>query len=951
MKRITSCILAMLIVSNIFVCKGYADTVHSTSTNENITAETNGRDDSYEAYISKYSKENSPSKAITIDASTYANAQPEVEILENFMGQTGKSIKTGEEGFVEWNFNVDEPGLYSVLIQYYPIAGKGTDIEREFWINDNLPFYNASHMLFPRVWTNEEAITQDSRGNDIRPTQIEAPTWKEEYLSDYMGYVQKPYQFYFQKGKNTIKLASVKEPLVIRKLVISQPEEIKNYKQVSETYKANGYKEAQGGLNMVQGESAKYKSDPTLYPINDRTSPATVPYSPSKIKLNEIGGSNWKEPGQTITWEVEVPESGLYKLGIKYRQNLVRGSFVNRKLLIDDKVPFKEVENIQFNYENKWVMKELGNGTDPYMFYLEKGKHKITLEVSLGELSDILKTAEDSVYQLNLAYRRMLMIMGSVPDQFRDYQLDKNVPDAIKILGEQATVTQKLSDKLRAITGQRGSQAAIIDRLAYQLKGLYEKPETIQTRWSDFEGNIASFASWILDTREQPLEIDYLVVAPKNAKMPSADVGFFSQAVHEVRSLIASFTEDYSSIGDLDKNGITVWVQTGRDQAQIMKHLVDNTFTTKTNIHVNIKLVQNGVLLPATVSGKGPDVALQVGEQDPVNFAMRNAAVDLSQFKDLDQVLNRFHPSAVVPYKYNGGVYALPETQTFPVMFYRTDILSELGLKVPNTWDELYDELGTIQQNYMDVGIPNGVPSGLSSYATFLFQNGGSMYSSDGSKSALDSEDAISSFKKWTSLYVDYKLPLEYNFANRFRTGQMPIGIADYSEYNYLSVFAPEIRGLWDFAPVPGTVKEDGSIDRSVASTGTSCMMLQSSKKKEAAWEFMKWWTDASTQKEFGTEMESLLGVAARYTTANIEAVQSLPWSVKDYKNLMQQWQVVKGIPQVAGGYFTSRHVDNAFRKVVYDGEDTRETLLDYVTVINGEIQNKRKEFKLDSKK
>lgn len=47
------------------------------------------------------------------------------------------------------------------------------------------------------------------------------------------------------------------------------------------------------------------------------------------------------------------------------------------------------------------------------------------------------------------------------------------------------------------------------------------------------------------------------------------------------------------------------------------------------------------------------------------------------------------------------------------------------------------------------------------------------------------------------------------------------------------------------------------------------------------------------------------------------------------------------------GGYYTSWHVENAFRAVVLSGEDPREAMLDYVRVINEEITVKRKELGL----
>lgn len=49
----------------------------------------------------------------------------------------------------------------------------------------------------------------------------------------------------------------------------------------------------------------------------------------------------------------------------------------------------------------------------------------------------------------------------------------------------------------------------------------------------------------------------------------------------------------------------------------------------------------------------------------------------------------------------------------------------------------------------------------------------------------------------WTRFYTDYSFPLTYDFYNRFRTGEMPLGLAPYSMYNTLSALAPELDGLW----------------------------------------------------------------------------------------------------------------------------------------------------------
>ena len=72
-----------------------------------------------------------------------------------------------------------------------------------------------------------------------------------------------------------------------------------------------------------------------------------------------------------------------------------------------------------------------------------------------------------------------------------------------------------------------------------------------------------------------------------------------------------------------------------------------------------------------------------------------------------------------------------------------------------------------------------------------------------------------------------------------------------------------------------------------------------------------------------------------------------IPWQAKQYKVLMEQWQWVKGVPQIAGGYFTGRHLDNVFRNVVVSKGDPREAIDNYTRFINEEITKKRKEFGL----
>ena len=159
-------------------------------------------------------------------------------------------------------------------------------------------------------------------------------------------------------------------------------------------------------------------------------------------------------------------------------------------------------------------------------------------------------------------------------------------------------------------------------------------------------------------------------------------------------------------------------------------------------------------------------------------------------------------------------------------MFYRKDVLEELGLEIPNTWQELIEMLPTIQGNNMTIAIPTAAGSSatasastsvasnapaLSMYFSLLYQYGGDMSNEAGTRTVVNSEAGVQAFDDYVRYFNDYGTPTIYDFVSRFRSGEMPIGIASYSIYNTLMVSAPEIRGLWDFTLIPGTETTDGN--------------------------------------------------------------------------------------------------------------------------------------------
>ena len=365
----------------------------------------------YETYLGQYEGFSRRDREIIIPAVNYSRTNTEIEILDNLAGYDGKVLKTPETGFVEWEFYVEEAGFYNIALEYYPLEGMGSKINRSIYVNGEIPFGDARYLEFHRIWKDAGEIKRDNRGNEIAPQQVEVPEWMEVNLVDSLGYYNEPYLFFFHEGKNTIALEARKEPMAIGKIKVYQRPERPDYAEKQLEYKNMGYKKTEGIFIKVQAENLNLKSSSTIYPIYDLSDPLLEPYHHAQIRLNVIGGNRWQDPGDWAEWEIEVPEDGLYVLGFKAKQNLIRGIYSSRRLYIDGEVPFKEAENIEFNFSNDYQMVVPTNEDgEPYYFYLSKGKHTIRLEVVLGRMANIIRRTEDNLYELNNIFRQIIMI-------------------------------------------------------------------------------------------------------------------------------------------------------------------------------------------------------------------------------------------------------------------------------------------------------------------------------------------------------------------------------------------------------------------------------------------------------------------------------------------------------------------------------------------------------------
>ena len=947
---------------------GTQATADDSATGDGSSAATTGTDSirqtSYTNYVKKYTDAARPDKTVEVlgkdyDPASVTDAQITVTTVD---GENDVMQWANQEGSVSWTVNIPETGVYNIKMIYEALESNTNDVEFSLLIDGESPYATASRITLSKRWINESEIKQDSRQNDIRPGQISTPCWQETPLEDIDGLFNEPLEFYMEAGEHTITFESEKAEFAVKSFTFYQYEAPAAYTAPSDS----DLTQAQGQKITLEGETAAYKSSRTLYPTSDKSSYLTSSAngsSPTKTRYNTIGSGSWTQSTQTVTWEFNVDKAGYYKIGIRGRQDQMRGMYSNRRLYVNGEVPCLEANQIKFYYDTDWSITtpKSENGDDLY-FYLQAGTNTISLEAVPGEIGEIMGNLDELVYNINSYYRQIRQITGPDPDEYNNYMIDTAIPSIVPDFKEYAKTLRDKKAEIEKLSGSGGTEAETLEKMAIVLDKCIKKPDLIPEMMSQIKDNITSVSSFVNQYREQPLEVDMIEVATSDQDFTSCDKSFFGSLGFGFKGFIGSFFEDYNALSDEDESAMECWVMLGRDNAEALQQLISSEYNPTAKTKINLKLVQGGIV-EATFAGKGPDLALFMGGDFPIQLAARGVLTDLTTFSDFDEVKTRFADDATVLYQYNGGTYGLPCDQTFPMLFYRSDILSEYGIDPAtdlNTWDGLLNCLPTLQRNYLEVGLilpvmtstggttqVSAITEPGNTFAMLLLQQGLNYYNEEQTKTTFDTQEAVNAFDTWTKFYTTYSFQQTYDAFTRFRTGDMPVVIQNYTFYNQLSVAAPEIKGCWEFQPVPGTVQEDGTINHAANSNGSGAIIFTKAADQEGAWDFIKWFTSTDAQVKYGNNIESILGTMGRYATANEEALQQLSWTTSEVNLLLDQLNSQVEIPIIPASYGVTRNVMNAFRAVVNDYDNARDTLFWYNKDINDEITRKLEDLGL----
>lgn len=907
---------------------------------------------------------------VTVSAATYSEYFKNTESSNYAKSDIAVSAEAFEliEGNVsEHKFIADETALYALKINYTTIKENDKNIEFKTLIDGTLPFDEAKLLELDRYYKDEGGVRTDANGNESYAYVKEVYGTYEKVFKDSNG--AEYLCFEISAGEHTFALEGVNGNAIVNSIALVAIQEPVTYKE----YLKKDGKDYSGEQIVLEaeGKDLSLKDNEKIVGLSDTTSANISPSDYKTNKINYTGGPNWSQPGDTISWKISVKESGYYNIAVNYKQSYTLNTTFYRELRINGEVPFKEAKNITFPYARNWTVMTLGNDDCKYKFYFEAGKeYELSLSVTLGPLSELTERLDATAEGIASLYRDIVMVTGESVDANRDYNLFKLVENWDARLKKSIEELDKISVDMKEITGSNGSSTiSTINNLRFVLNEMYTDKYSAHKQVDSLYSYYASLCSLMGELRKMPLDIDRFILAQPDSKITGIKSNVFSSFVFGVNKFIWSFVDDYKVTNTEDREKITIWVNWGRDQTKVLKSLIQSEFSNKHNIDVDIK-VTNATLTHAMLSGNGPDLMLHISRSEPVNLAMRDALYDLTNFDgtgeyaDLpayDDILTRFADTASVPYWFerdgHNGLYALPDTQTFFMMFIRDDIFAEMGLSVPKTWEEFNSTAVTLLRNNMLVGMPytqivsmeqvNVGAGALTIFPTFMVQHDRSFYTEDNSATDMLDKEVINLFEGWTDYYTKYGFLQTYDFFNRFRVGLMPMAIQGYTNYANLSAAATEISGNWSMYEIPGVMLEDGTIDNRAAGGGTGAGILSTSENKAAAWEFLCWWTSADTQYQYCTEVESILGPAARVATANVEALKKFEWESNNLDALLKQWEKIDEIPEVPGGYSVARIIDQAFWNTVNGGEDVQDMLIKWTKIADGVIERKRDQYGL----
>ncbi len=892
---------------------------------------------------------------------SHAEAYPEEALPYEAWAGEGFTVPPGEgpcavlryHGTARYTVNVESGGYYTLAFDYMSAGDSYLDHTAAVTVNGAVPYQELKAVDFPLYWRDEtDQMLTDRYGDEIAPEQARIREWRETPLYNNTYSSVRPLRIELVPGENVITVENVSnDGLALGKMtVLPLPEGPAPYAEYAAAYE--GMPPADAGVTVINAVDYTEKNSAKII-YQSAASPAARPYSAERKLLNAL---NWKEPGDTVSYSFRVEKPGLYTLTLHYRNEKEEFNSYET-VFIDGVTPFAELESYPFPYTGGvWTNETLSDGDgQPFRIYLAAGDHTLTLKTEMEKVAAAWRYGQLVAEHATVFALEIKKMAGEDPDRFRTWKMTRYIPEipdyleAYEVLLRHIRyLTQHESDK-----GVRSALLSYLDKADLFIRDMAEYPDEIALYTKSLSGDDNSVLVAVSRFTSAVMKMDFTldaVYVNGTGRLPGARPTVWQTIADGFNTLRYSFSGKRYSLRDEDDGTLTVWVNRSLQHADLMQKMADTVFTPRTGVRVKITVIPDANKLTlACAADNTPDIALGLQSHMPFDLASRGALYDMTRFDDFWLVNNRFATGSMVPYVYNEGVYAIPETLDFAALIYRTDIFGSLGLPVPDTWDDLRALLPVLQRYGMN--FYHNVSYGRTGYKWFyqttplIYQNGGSLYNDEGTATAIDSADSVRGIRELGDLFVAYSLDIQVNeFFNSFRYTVLPVGIVDANNYNLILNGAPELDGQWALAPYLGTPQADGSVSRWYVASSTGGVIFGDTPRPEEAWAFLKWWTDTDTQVRYTYSLRSTYGDVYFWLPSNLEALSQAPISQEDKQIIMQMVPYIRDVPRTPGQYLLERSLSDIWNTMVNDGKSAQVAVDEKVIEINREIRRKMQE-------
>lgn len=342
---------------------------------------------------------------------------------------------------------------------------------------------------------------------------------------------------------------------------------------------------------------------------------------------------------------------------------------------------------------------------------------------------------------------------------------------------------------------------------------------------------------------------------------------------------------------------IRIWAM-GEEAKNLSK--MTEKFTKETGINVEVQALPWNAAFSKILTGIAgrqlPDMAM-MGTTWMAPFSAMGAFENLTKYISKSEVVkpDKFFPGSWETAVYNGKVYGVPWYVDVRVLYYRTDMLKEVGYnKAPDTWDELYDAIKKLAQKYGVGKCGLGLsPTEGANFMPFVWQNGGDVIDKNNNILVKNPEfvEALDFYARFfrenlvakggANVFVD------------FESGLLPMFFSGPWMVSMIKEQVPKITGKWAVAVMPKKKTRTSFVG------GSNWVIFTTSNNKDSAWKFIEFMSRSENQLEWYRILRSLPAVKETWNNpdlANDPFTKVFGEQLKDAKStpIIPEWDKIE---------------------------------------------------------